>query len=97
MKKITKKSKKNGSRLQNDEDTKAKINDLLDKYFGAQVLESDGSFWKAMRESDTKNVISELARCYLTPPPKSVDFKRLFGPAANIATDEQTFCLVFFL
>ena len=31
MKKIIKKSKKNGSRLQNDEDAKTKINDLLDE------------------------------------------------------------------
>ena len=57
MKKIIKESKKNGLRLQNDEDTKAKINDLIDKYFGAQVLESDRSsftFLKAMSVSDTK-------------------------------------------
>ena len=32
MKKIIKKSKKNGSRLQNDDDAKTKINDLLDEW-----------------------------------------------------------------
>ena len=37
-----------------------------------------------------KKVLSELARCYLTPPPRSVDVERLFGPSANIATDGQT-------
>ena len=56
MKKISKKSKKNGSRLQNDKDTKAKINYLLEEY-GAPVFESDESsftFWKAMSVSGNK-------------------------------------------
>ena len=96
---IIQKIKKNGSRLQNDEDTKAKINDLIEEY-GAPVPESHESsstFWKAMSDSGNKykKMLSELARCNLALPPMSVDVERLFSPAANIATDEQTFSPCF--
>ena len=73
---------------------------LTSEYFGAPVLESDESSFtflesNALMSVSVQKVLFELARCYLTPPPTSVDVERLFGPAANIATDEQTFLPCF--